>query len=151
MSNRLCELCKRVLSIESFPPSKTRGPRTQPYCSECTAKLAIAFPSLTCKTCKQELPREQFYLKRRCKTGRGDSCKECVKKNVLQWQKDNPERANAKAADWRKAHPEFAHHLRVTAYGKNWYRQDKLKHTEKWKKRQLACDLSKSYGLTFEQ
>lgn len=103
-----------------------------------------------CSKCKQELPLDAFYLKRKTddptkRRNRHGYCKECTKANVIEWQKKYKDRANAKNNRWKKENPD-----KVYAYNCLWQKLDKEKHPEKWSRRWLRKDVKK-YGITLEQ
>lgn len=44
----------------------------------------------TCARCKQEKPKDRFFRQKTSKDGHGSWCKDCMKENLKNWKKDNP-------------------------------------------------------------
>lgn len=62
--------------------------------------------SKRCSKCKQVLPFSSFHRNRTNKDGFRYDCKECHGKLVLEWQRKNPEKFNARQKRWREANRE---------------------------------------------
>jgi len=60
----------------------------------------------TCSKCKQEKPatREYFY---KWANGITPRCQECIKEDIRQYRKANPEKKKAENKRWREANPEY--------------------------------------------
>ncbi|NUR65140.1 MAG: hypothetical protein HOQ47_05215 [Streptomyces sp.] len=52
--------------------------------------------SKACRTCGETKPLSDFHRRSRAKDGRQLHCKPCAIANVIQWQRENPQRTYAK-------------------------------------------------------
>lgn len=105
-----------------------------------------------CTKCGIEKDLSAFYKDSSRKDGHMSACKTCDSKKSSRWAKNNPEKANAKAALWRKENPEKVkertkryyhanvekYKIKAAAYRKK--NPDKLKNNE----------LKRKYGITLE-
>jgi antitoxin component HigA of HigAB toxin-antitoxin module len=69
-----------------------------------------------CTVCKQEKSLDDFHKRSAAKDGRQSRCKRCAVDQVVQWQKDNPEKYKA---NWSKhiGNAESAIKRKATRYG----------------------------------
>lgn len=68
-----------------------------------------------CISCGIEQPLTEFYAHKAMKDGRLNKCKSCVKRDVMQRQKDNPDAYRARHKSWRDRNKDT-----VSLYAKNW-------------------------------
>ena len=71
----------------------------------------------TCSKCKQEYPATLEYFHKK-KNNLRSHCKSCHIKNVAEWQKNNPKKANKTKYVWSQRNPEYKH---------QWYENNKEK------------------------
>jgi len=57
-----------------------------------------------CGSCKQQKPLADFNKNRSSKDGLQAYCRPCNRAMVLKWQKDHPDKANAKGTAWKREH-----------------------------------------------
>ena len=83
----------------------------------------------TCRSCGVEKQLDDFYKHPNTTDRRQLSCKECDKKRVSKWAKDNPERANEKSRESNKRYPD-----RVREYQKRWRKANPNSRSAQWPK-----------------
>lgn len=73
-------------------------------CQKCSATNNTRNLQTTkkCNRCKETKPLTEFYIYKRSADGRGYSCKLCVCKKTLQWQKDNLDRHRINSARYNR-------------------------------------------------
>lgn len=94
-----------------------------------------------CTACKIEKPIESFYAHKGAKDGRTCQCKECGKKRLLKWRRDNPERFARIKSRWLENNPEKRREVCAKYRAKN---------KERIKQNTRRSLLSRKYGLTVE-
>src|SRR5208283_2224143 len=88
-----------------------------------------------------ELPISAFYPIKKGGTRLQPYCKECIRGNVVQWQRDNREKHKAKQNRWELAHPERVRESNRISAAKR-----RAENPAKFKAYNFKRDLMRFYG-----
>ena len=72
-----------------------------------------------CTRCQATKPTDNFPKNKRYRGGFASWCKQCHKERGAEWAKENRERLNAKAAQWRATNPEKQREISRKHHNKN--------------------------------
>ncbi|MBX3083496.1 MAG: HNH endonuclease [Anaerolineae bacterium] len=95
--------------------------------------MVEAVSTKRCRVCGGEKPLTEMSRRSSRKDGCDTICLACNRLRVIKWNKDNPEKKNAKQRRWEAAHPEYGREKRQRNPQKHRdaVRQWRLKHQEK--------------------
>lgn len=87
----------------------------------------------TCKRCQQAKPFAAFRADPRYRDGFGSWCLQCHRERNSEWAKENRERLNRKAADWRAANPDK--YAETTLRSSRKHTEKRLAYSAEWAKK----------------
>jgi hypothetical protein len=99
-----------------------------------------------CTKCGVEKSLDDFYLNRSKRDGRGSECKECEKARAAAWRKAHPEKHRERIERWRRANPEKARSY-ATGYSSRWGKA----HPDRRRWHAKRAKLRYRYGLTIDE
>jgi 5-methylcytosine-specific restriction endonuclease McrA len=112
---KYCRGCGRVLSLDSFQKAKRTRDKRQSRCRECRNGRARAQnnPALTtgekeCSKCGRTLPVSEFHRNKSNKDGLMSWCKECNRVHSTAWNQENAEYKRQYQSQWQRDNPDLA-------------------------------------------
>lgn len=112
---KYCRKCGRVLPLDAFQKSSKLRDGRQTYCRECrnSRAKAQAYPPRTegskkCPRCGSILPVSEFPRNKRRKDGLSSWCNECNQTHASEWRGFNAERHREYTAQWQRDNPDLA-------------------------------------------
>lgn len=96
-----------------------------------------------CPSCKKIKPIREFFNDKSRKDGHAPRCKECHRKSVTKWQKNNAEKVETDRKKWRASHRELDRR-----YAKQWAKEHQNQMRENNKNWRAA---NPDYGRNWQQ
>jgi 5-methylcytosine-specific restriction endonuclease McrA len=112
---KYCRKCGRVLPLDAFQKSGKARDGRQSYCRECRTAMAkarkiapVTEGEKVCTKCERLLPVTDFYKRKGSPDGRAYVCKECARAKSTTWNQENAEYKREYQAQWQRDNPDLA-------------------------------------------